>query len=141
MGLTKKCYVYRFVDIDSQTCYVGETNNISRRINQHLTFQSGKFTPELLQNVHKIEYFTVNNKVEARQIEIYYINKYKPYLNKADKFKHLQISTNDSYEKKWRLYKILNNNVRTSPGVNRTAVAISYAMFICTILMFLSAYF
>lgn len=141
MNINKTCYVYRFIDINGKCIYVGETNNMSRRMKEHITLKSGKFTKKSINQVQKIEYFKVKNKVEARQFEIYYINKYKPYLNKADKFNNVRISEDDSYERNWKTYQVFRNGIETSPRVHRMALMMVYVAFICIIVMSLSTYF
>ena len=135
MSLNKPCYVYRFVDINGKIQYIGETNNMSRRMKEHITLKSGKFTKKSIQNIQKIEYFKVKNKVEARQFEIYFINKHKPPLNKADKFNNVRISDDDSYERNWKTYQVFKSSVKTSPRVHRIALVMVYVAFISIIVM------
>lgn len=141
MNPNKSCYVYKFIDLHGKYMYVGETKNLSRRIGQHISLKSGKFTKKLLNQIQRIEYIKVKDKVEARQFEIYYINKYKPYLNKADKFNNIRFVENDFYERKWKTYKILKELSKTPPRVLRMALMIMYITFIFIIFMLLAYYF
>ena len=141
MDLNKKCYVYKFIDKNNRCLYVGQTNNLSHRIGQHLSLKSGKFNKNLIKDIKRIEYIKVDNRVVARQFEIYYINKYKASLNRADKFKNVRLDRNDFYERKWKVYKEYLNDYETSPRCIKMGILMVYVAFICIIVMSLSAYF
>ena len=137
MDLNKKCYVYKFIDKNDRCLYVGQTNDLSRRIGQHLSLKSGKFNKNLIKDIKRIEYIKVDNRVVARQFEIYYINKYKPSLNRADKFKNVRLDRNDFYERKWKVYKEYLNDSETSPRCIKMGILIVYVAFICIIIILL----
>lgn len=137
MDLNRKCYVYRFVDINNKYMYVGETNNIDRRIGEHLQLKSSKFKKDTLKEIQKIEYIKVDNKMIARQFEIHYINKYRPYLNISDKFKTVSFEENEYYERKWKTYRVLREpKLQLTPIQNRIAMLVPYAAFICILILY-----
>lgn len=136
MNLNRKCYVYRFIDTHGKTVYVGESWNLQRRINQHISLKSGKFTKDSLKQIHRIEYFIVNDKISARQHELYFINKYKSKYNISDKYNNVIFTENKLYEKRWKLYKEFNkSHIKLSKTKNRIIIIAIYIVFIYTCLI------
>lgn len=137
MVLNRKCYVYRFIDTHGKCMYVGESWNLHRRINQHLSLKSGKFTKDSLKQIQRIEYFIVSDKISARQHELYFINRYKSKYNVSDKYNNVICSENKLYEKRWKLYKELNKSyIKLSKIKNIIIMITTYIIFlyICLIL-------
>lgn len=62
IDLNKKCYVYKFIDKNNRCMYVGQSQCLSIRINQHLGLKSKKFTRKLLKDIKRIEYIEVSNR-------------------------------------------------------------------------------
>lgn len=71
--------IYRFVDKNNETLYVGKTNNISQRMLQHKN--QGHLPKECYDNVDKILYYNTNSDSENSIYEICCINHYLPRYN------------------------------------------------------------
>jgi len=94
-------YVYRYVDNDTgEILYVGKNDtNLINRINQHKP--EAKF-----QNLNAhVEYIILDNPLMTRFCELYYINKWKPRLNVADKYDCEMTAKIDESEYEWLEYK------------------------------------
>lgn len=130
MVLNRKYYVYRFIDTHGKNLYIGQTNCLSRRIKQHLTFESGKFDSKSVQNIQRIEYITLPDRISARCHEVYFINKYMPSGNISDKFTNVVFEENPYYEKKWKTYRVLQKPVvEYTPLQRKCALLIPYVLF------------
>lgn len=84
-------YVYRFKHyLTNEIIYIGKTNrNIKSRINEHFS-KKGHLSRKCYKSVGKIEYIEVKSDADARLVELYLINKYKPKYNKDGKTKDYQ---------------------------------------------------
>lgn len=76
-------YVYKFLDTNNNIIYIGQTNNIRRRIEQEHFTSMGHLTQECYKNTNKVEYVELNNGDEMNIYERYLINIYNPKYNKA----------------------------------------------------------
>ena len=79
-----KRYVYRFVDRYNNIIYVGRTIDIKTRMKQHFSTK-GHLPKECYESVHRIEYITTKTSNDMKIKELYYIGKWLPRFNKADK--------------------------------------------------------
>lgn len=78
--------IYRFVDKNNETLYVGKTTIPLRdRLNSHCT-TSSSCPIECYRETKKIFYFNADNDVDLCLYEIYFINIFKPKYNKQDKY-------------------------------------------------------
>ncbi len=68
---TNKYYVYKYVDTLGNVVYVGITNNLKRRVNEH------KIDKLQVYDDVRIDYFPVNTRGDAEMLETYLINYYK----------------------------------------------------------------
>lgn len=68
--------VYRFLDKDNETIYIGKTRDLNDRIKSHYHLPI-----DCYQSVCKIEYKKFNSLVEMDVAEIYYIQKFSPKYN------------------------------------------------------------
>ena len=104
-------YVYKFININSEIMYVGETNNIDRRIREHLSCNPSKtcFKRSDLKTISKIEYLTLKSSKEGKLVEKYYIRKYlSPNLkNRSIPRKQVKIKNPPD---EWRTYKIFRRS-------------------------------
>lgn len=79
-------YVYRYIHPDYPWLYVGKTDvDLEQRIRQHT--YSGDNIPreyEYLLNESSIYYIELDNSLQTTYIEKLLIDKYKPFLNRAD---------------------------------------------------------
>lgn len=74
-------YLYRFLDKNGNVIYVGKTQG---KLNDRLKCHNHIMILCYL-SVSKIEFCELNTDVDLTIYEIYYINKYRPIYNKADK--------------------------------------------------------
>lgn len=105
-----KSYIYRFIDKNQKIVYVGKTNNLTKRYNQHFG-NRGHLTKECYNSVWKVEYIKVDSELNALLLETYYINKFRPKYNKLNKtYRSTNIENVNLKEIKdnWKLYRIVN---------------------------------
>lgn len=100
-----KGYVYRMF-VGEEIVYIGMTENVSRRMEQHFTRNKKIITA----GITKIEYADAGNYTDAKIVELWLINKYLPRLNKAGKSNE-KTTTDMSIELKWQKCKIPKKNV------------------------------
>lgn len=109
-----KSYIYRFIDKNQKIVYVGKTNNLTKRYNQHFR-NRGHLTKECYNSVWKVEYIKVDSELNALLLETYYINKYRPKYNKLNKtYRPTNIENVNLKEIKdnWKLYRIVNGSLQ-----------------------------
>lgn len=107
-------YVYRYMHPDYPWLYVGKTIDLHRRIYSHDKLNSDnidrKYTTLLLEST--VYFITLDNSAQMDLMELYLIDKHKPYLNKKDK--HDTQSILELKIPKWKRYvrshEISNNN-------------------------------
>lgn len=81
-------YVYKYVHPDYPWLYVGKADtSFEDRVYRHS--KEEKFIPFL--DEVKIYYIELENKAQSRMVELYLIDKYKPYLNVMDKYKGVSL--------------------------------------------------
>ncbi len=97
-------YIYKYVR-NNNIIYIGQTNNLHYRHQQHLCEAS-------FQNTDELYYFTCTSGHITDLYEIALINKYHPILNKRNKYDDLII---DVQEPSWTRY-INNKNYNTNQG-------------------------
>lgn len=78
-------FVYKLMNYRKEVLYVGKTNKLTRRINQHLE-KRNKGTAEIADEIKYVEYIVLENELEMSLYEIYYINKYSPLFNTLDNY-------------------------------------------------------
>lgn len=106
--------VYRFLDINRNTIYVGMTKNAYKRIfNQHFT-KNGHLPSECYNSAARVDIIKLSNNLEAKGLEDYLINKYRPRFNKRDKEKDIFITNSygalgEFYAKmeNWKSYRVI----------------------------------
>lgn len=72
-------YVYKLLDKKGNVLYVGKTNNLQRRLTEHITNQ------EWGNEIDSLYYAICRDDFEQRTYENYYIIKSNPKYNKQDK--------------------------------------------------------
>ena len=72
-------YVYKLLDNKGNVLYVGKTNNLQRRLTEHITNQ------EWGNEIDSLYYAICRDDFEQRTYENYYIIKSNPKYNKQDK--------------------------------------------------------
>ena len=97
-------YVYRYIHPNYPWLYVGRTDDLIRRIDEHDNQLSDNIDAEyrdlLLQSF--VLYTEVENKAQAIALENYLIDVYKPILNKSNKYYGESIF--DVYDINWKKY-------------------------------------
>lgn len=97
-------YVYRYIHPNYPWLYVGRTDDLIRRIDEHDNQLSDNIDAEyrdlLLQSF--VLYTEVENKAQAIALESYLIDVYKPTLNKSNKYYGESIF--DVYDINWKKY-------------------------------------
>lgn len=137
----RKAYVYRFVDDNNNTLYVGKTVNLYNRMKKHWSntshlTQNGK--GDLYDKVQRIEYISCKSEVEALHKELDYINYYKPRYNTEGKTKEFVNPPEDI--NKWKVYKVLRDaSKRTAKlqHVREKWISVVMFLFYISILVFL----
>lgn len=104
----RKAYVYRFLDMNNRTLYVGKTVNLDTRMKNHWSkkshlYRNGK--GDLYNKVQRIEYIPYKTELDALYKELEYINYYKPPYNTMSKIKQIVEPPDDI--NKWKVYRIL----------------------------------
>ena len=105
---SRKAYVYRFIDKNSQTLYVGKTVDLDKRMSEHWSKNSHlkkQGRGDVYEKVQRIEYIKYRTELEALQKELEYINYYKPRYNKSSKIKQIIDILTDI--NKWKVYRVL----------------------------------
>ena len=97
-------YVYRYIHPNYPWLYVGRTDDLIQRIDEHDNQLSDNIDAEyrdlLLQSF--VLYTEVENKAQAIALESYLIDVYKPTLNKSNKYYGESIF--DVYDINWKKY-------------------------------------
>ena len=92
-------YVYKYVHPDYPWLYVGKADtSFEDRVYRHS--KEEKFIPFL--DEAKIYYIELKNKAQSRMVELYLIDKYKPYLNQMDKYEGTSLFELNLPE--WKIY-------------------------------------
>ena len=104
-------YLYRFLNKKDDIIYVGKTGDILQRLNYHFGTR-GHLPKQCYNDTNRIEILKLKTKTEMNIKELYYISKYKPHYNSADKNEEFllpELEINDSWEY-YDLQKEDNNN-------------------------------
>lgn len=96
-------YVYKFEDIYGNILYIGKTNDIERRINQHFS-GAGHVKGNCYRDTSRVYYMKFNSDGDALLIEQYMIGKYNPPYNKLGKSKQ-RVTIEVPIKEKWVLYR------------------------------------
>jgi predicted GIY-YIG superfamily endonuclease len=95
-----KYYIYKFLDINDNVIYVGQTTNMEKRMYQHKKYNYRNF--ELYSNIYKIRYAEVESDYHMNIYEIHYICKYNSKYNTEFKTNNKRLF--DIPEVEWKLY-------------------------------------
>lgn len=99
-------YVYRFDNKVGKLLYIGKTNNMDRRMEQHFGGK-GHIKGTCYRDTSKIYYMKVNTEADALMVEQYLIGKYKPLYNKLGKSKS-DLTLHLNMREDWKLYKSID---------------------------------
>ena len=135
--------VYRFLDSQARTIYVGKSKNVHRRLfSQHFKKNKvyGHLPAECYKSTCKIEIIKCRDHAQAVAMEQYLIDKYIPRFNKSDKRKDIfnksYFEDQERYEQleKWKLYYTFReydfNKIKISKKQNKFGLVASYICFI-----------
>lgn len=104
----RKGYVYRFVDTNDRTLYVGKCIDLDKRMKNHWSKNSHlrkQGRGDLYDKVQRIEYISYKSEFEALQKELEFINYYKPPYNTMSKIRQVIDTPSDLH--KWKVYRVL----------------------------------
>lgn len=135
--------VYRFLNSEARTIYIGKSKNIHRRLfSQHFKKNKvyGHLPTECYEDTCKIEIIKCKDHAQAVAMEQYLIDKYVPKYNKADKrkdiFNNSYFEDKDRYEQleKWKLYYTFRefdfNRIELTKKQNKLTLAATIIFFI-----------
>ncbi len=95
--------VYRFKDADDVVIYVGKASNLRSRLNSYFADVTSLHprTYAMVNAASKVDWVTVNNEVEALQVEYSWIKEYDPRFNvryRDDKsYPYLAVTMNEEF--------------------------------------------
>ena len=113
MNYTKGLYFVYFVyDYNNELFYIGKTNDLYSRIHQHQI--ENRFNED---DVYYVEFELLNSLCDASIRELYYINKYKPRLNKRDVFEGDILCTNINELIRLKVYR--HNKEQFKEDINK----------------------
>lgn len=126
--------VYRFLDKNKNTIYIGRSKNIYNRIyNQHFT-PRGHLPKECYSSTYLVEIIKLDNNMECKALEDYLIEQYRPKYNIQDKSKSFRIASFGSFEKqlskmeKWKTYRVLKDFDDKQIRKHKNSFMLSYAV-------------
>ena len=112
-------YVYRFVDQNNRTIYIGKTcRKLETRIEEHFS-DKGHLDKECYRSTCRIEYLKFKTDADSLLVETYLINKYRPQYNKANKSKYEGQTIKLDIKEDWKLYKQLKLPSRERQVINK----------------------
>ncbi len=100
--MSKKYYIYKFVDKEEHVLYVGKSKNLEQRISDHLR------NKDWIKEGFKIYIANTISQTDMDIYELYYINKLKPIYNVANAY-NIEFSINLA-DLDFSLYKIINQD-------------------------------
>lgn len=108
-------FIYKFLDADKKTIYVGRTTDMKRRMAEHFS-KRGHLPKGCYDQVNSIEYLTLDSEVDMVIKEIYYINYFKPIFNIKDK-KSSELSLKFDSVDNWKEY--LGHKIETKERLKK----------------------
>lgn len=121
--MSGKHYIYKFIDKYENIIYIGQTNNIGRRINKEHFTNSGHLPTDCYIKTNQVYVATCSNKDEMSIYERYLINKYSPIYNE-------QLNNESTFrfnlpELEWKKHEFkirLDKDKKGSKGLSMTDV-------------------
>ena len=103
-------YVYKFINIYNQVMYVGETNDINRRIREHLSCNPSRtcFKKSDIKYISRIEYLKLKSIDQGKIVEKYYILKYLSPVLKNKLIPRTKVKLKNPPDN-WRIFLIMKN--------------------------------
>lgn len=103
-------YVYKFINIYNQVMYVGETNDINRRIREHLSCNPSRtcFKKSDIKYISRIEYLKLKSIEQGKIVEKYYILKYLSPVLKNKLIPRTKVKLKNPPDN-WRIFLIMKN--------------------------------
>lgn len=108
-------YIYRYVHPDYPWLYVGQTIDIEKRIKSHDSNNGDNISRkyENLLKESRVLFFEVGGKNQMDYVESFLIDKYKPYLNKKDKFVDRECPVEMKLPT-WQIYRDRDSSLESS---------------------------
>lgn len=108
-------YIYRYVHPDYPWLYVGQTIDIEKRIKSHDSNNGDNISRkyENLLKESRVLFFEVGGKNQMNYVESFLIDKYKPYLNKKDKFVDRECPVEMKLPT-WQIYRDRDSSLESS---------------------------
>ncbi|MGL5718860.1 MAG: GIY-YIG nuclease family protein [Paraclostridium sp.] len=104
-------FVYRLVNSDDEIIYVGKTESLPTRTNQHFSKNTHLYEKLKNENDLKLQYIAMTYASIMQIREIYYISKYKPKYNSIYKYNEPPIFISDFENDKWLDFEKFDNIV------------------------------
>lgn len=101
-------FVYRLINEDNEVVYVGKTESLPTRTNQHFS-KNGHLYPKIKNEKLRLQYIAMKSTSLMQIREIYYINIYKPKYNTIFMNDEPSIHMTDFSTDVWLDYTDANN--------------------------------
>ena len=116
--LPRKPGVYRMLDADGQTLYVGKARNLKNRVSSYFT-AAAELDPRiahLVQEIRDLDWIVVPTEIDALMLESSLIRTFKPRYNtmlKDDKsYPYVKISMNEKFPRVMLTRQYLDDGAR-----------------------------
>lgn len=103
-NVSEKYYVYRFINKEGDIIYVGRTQNLHNRMNQHFG-SKGHLPKQAYDEVNRIEYTILDSEIKMVMCEIYEINKFNSKYNTKDLYRgEIYLEQFEDENLQWKIY-------------------------------------
>jgi predicted GIY-YIG superfamily endonuclease len=99
-------FVYRILNEENEIIYVGKTESLPTRTNQHFSKSNSHLSKKAKEEFHKIQFIAMASSALMDIKEIYYINKYKPKYNASYVYDEAPFTISDFNNDIWIDYNI-----------------------------------
>lgn len=104
----RKAYIYKFIDKNNRTLYIGKCVNMEKRMKSHFSKSSHlkkQGMGDIYDKIQRIEYLECETEYDALHKELEYITYYKPKYNTISKIKQIIETPKDL--NRWKVYRVL----------------------------------
>ena len=117
-------FVYRILNKDGEVIYVGKTESLPNRYNQHFSKASSHLPLKAREEVHKLQFMAMSSSALMDIKEIYYINLYKPKYNMSYVYDEDAFTISDFSNDVWLDYDInvMKSFKREDFGLNISSI-------------------
>lgn len=99
-------FVYRILNKENEIIYVGKTESLPTRTNQHFSKSNSHLSKKAKEEMHKVQFIAMNSSALMDIKEIYYINLYKPKYNASYVYDEGSFTISDFSSDMWIDYDI-----------------------------------